>query len=510
GWTETWLRDLRDYPHRCWEQTLSRAVGAALALDADPKQSLWPNAHEEVQQALTVAPAFQDEQGDFRFFLNRNYDWTNAANPVLSAYTLRSFTLLHALGYQIPEAMQDSLIGAVKVTLATVAKPPTGKDDNDWRWETAATSAGALSDPKDLDSAALRNLWQAWPRLSWYARSELLRALARKPEFAEQTREAVQRLREAGEAHGLRRVIHDKRDHSYALGSPLRDQCAVVGTLFEFDHDPDGAPARASLLRGLQDLFAGGTASLDTQSSAQCLMALHVVKGAIPTGSQAQQIRLALGTATVTLSIPSGHEVAHWQPELSLSSVHGNALRLQSASDSDPTLNFTARLSYRIDLEQARAQAIGMRLERSYQVLRNGEWLEQPKTPLREGDWVRVRLRLDVPALRRYVAITDIVPGGLVTRDINLSGVGGVGLKHLGDPGSWWFESRQTGANQVQLYAEQLPPGEHEVFYYAQAVQPGDYLAPPAVAELMYGRASRATTESTRILIEAKPAAGKH
>jgi len=143
-------------------------------------------------------------------------------------------------------------------------------------------------------------------------------------------------------------------------------------------------------------------------------------------------------------------------------------------------------------------------------VLRNGEWVEQAKTPLREGDWVRVRLRLDVPALRRYVAITDIVPGGLVTRDISLSGVGGVGLKHLADSGSWWFESRQTGANQVQLYAEQLPPGEHEVFYYAQAVQPGDYLAPPAVAELMYGRASRATTESTRILIEAKPAAGKH
>ena len=38
---------------------------------------------------------------------------------------------------------------------------------------------------------------------------------------------------------------------------------------------------------------------------------------------------------------------------------------------------------------------------------------------------------------------------------------------------------------------ELLPAGAHDVHYYAQAVHPGRYLAPPATAELMYGRARR-------------------
>jgi uncharacterized protein YfaS (alpha-2-macroglobulin family) len=437
----------------------------------------------------------------------------SSANPALSAYTLRSFTLLQSLGYKIPESVQANLTKAVASTLVdeTRTEKASGANSyaNDRRPEEAATAAGALVDPKDLDSTALKNLWQAWPQLSWYGRSELVRALARKPEFSAQAHEGVLRLRGAGELQGLRRIIHDPRDFTYALGSPLRDQCAVVGALFELDQDEDGAAARTSLLRGLQDLFAGGTDSLDTQSSAQCLVALRSVRLRMPAGAQSQSVQLTMGAANTTLSLPAGQDAAHWQPTLPIPYRPGAPLHLQAAAGADPTLSFNAELSYRIDLQQAPAQAVGMRLERSYQVLRHGAWVESSTTHLQEGEWIRVRLRLDVPALRHFVAITDTVPGGLVTRDIALSGVGGIDLKQLGDPGSWWFDSRQTGQNEVKLYAEQLPPGDHEVFYYAQAVQPGDYLAPPAVAELMYGRASRATTESARLTIDPRPAAGK-
>lgn len=61
------------------------------------------------------------------------------------------------------------------------------------------------------------------------------------------------------------------------------------------------------------------------------------------------------------------------------------------------------------------------------------------------------------------------------------------------------FESRRLDARQPRFYAESLPPGRHQVHYFARIANVGDYLAAPAVAELMYGRANRARTASERL-----------
>lgn len=501
GWRRDWLRSLREYPHRCWEQTLSRALGAALAIDAGVDRSQWPEARQVVDDALTVAPMFQDEDGGFRYFLTDSGEWSGSASPFLSAYTLRGFELLEQLGYQPPLLAAEDLTAAMQKTLRAVHDDPR-QHGTDESLEAAAQAAGGLLAPKLLDDGALTVLWQHWDRLSWYGRSELVRGLARKPAFAAQYAAGIERLRAAGSQRGLRRVIHDPRDFSAGMGSDLRDQCGVVAALFALDHDPAGAAARRSLLRGLQDLYAGGTASLDTQASAQCLIALHAAASALPAEDQAWTVQATLGAQQHTLTLAPGQQQAQWQVSLA-TGRSADALRLHSQIPASASLSYTAQLRYGSDLRQAPAQAVGMHLTRSYQVLRDGAWKDLATAGLHAGDWVRVKLELDVPAWRHFVAITDVVPGGLVSRDITLSGVGGAQLRDLADSGSWWFDSRQTGANDVRLYAEQLPPGEHAVYYYAQAVHPGTYLAPPASAELMYGRASRSTTASARITIDA-------
>ncbi len=399
----------------------------------------------------------------------------------------------------------DALRTAVADTLKAAATLKPDDRATRKKREEAAEAAGALDDPKRLDDAALTALWNAWPQLSWYGRSQLLRALARKPDAAARLHEGIVRLRAAGTAHGLRRVIHDPRDFSWAMGSDLRDQCAVVAALYELDHDPDGEPARASLLRGVQDLYAGGVASLDTQATAQCLLALQAVSSRSPPDRQSAEVAASLGALDHRFTLAAGQAQAQWTTSLPAGQPTPD-LRLQSRSTASATLNYTARLRYRIDLATAPAQAVGMHLTRRYQVLRGGRFVDPGEQPIRAGAWVRVQLTVDVPAFRYFVAITDTVPGGLVTGDINLSSVGGANLKHQADSGSWWFDSRQTGANIVRLYAQRLPPGTHDVFCYAQAVQPGDYFAPPAVAELMYGRASRATTAADRLTIAADAA----
>jgi uncharacterized protein YfaS (alpha-2-macroglobulin family) len=510
GWRASWLRDLRDYPHRCWEQILSRAVGAALAIESGQDKALWPNAQAEVRDALIVAPAFQDGNGYFRYFIVADRAYGGRETSGLSAYTLRSFQLLRDLGYEPSKESQQSLEKAVSNTLSDMSKA-NPVEGNERGLELAAQAAGAITDPKLLGDRALDNLWNSWEHLSWYGRSELVRALMRKPEFAEQARTGIERMREAGVQHGLRRVINDGRDFSYAMGSDLRDQCGVVGALYELDKSSEGGLARRSLLRGLQDLYSGGTASLDTQSSAQCLMALRSVAKNLPVDDHERQVLLSLGAVNHTVALLPKEDQGHWSQTLA-NPAKGvtETLHLQSEGSADATLNYSAELHYQLDLQQAKPHAVGMQLERSYQVLRNGAWVELAKTSLREDDWVRVKLVLDVPAFRHFVAITDVVPGGLVSRDISLSSVGGADLKHIGDQGSWWFDSRQTGQNDVKIYAERLPPGTHEVFYYAQAVQPGDYFAPPATAELMYGRASRSTTAAARLVILPALPAAKH
>jgi len=498
AWTDGWLKDLQDYPHRCWEQTLSRAVGGAYA-EAYDKESLWSDRIATVNDALQVASSFKDDSGYYRYFQSETFEWNQKENLVLSAYTLKSFRYLQKMGYpvsrhlmdELEENLPDQLINGVK--LEADGEPA-------YSWETSATIAGVIENPEQLDVKVLESLWSHWDKLSWFGRGELLRAMARKTEFTEQTGIGIQRLREAGVKNGARQVINETRDFSYYMGSDLRDQCAVVSTLFKLDKSVEGRSARERLLRGVYDLYAGGTASMDTQSSAQCLMALHDVINQNNAVNADTKITVALDANSQILEMPVDKREVNLQSPLARTS---KTLSLAADKNAGGTMNYSAVISYQYDLQQAEARGVGLNVQRHYDVLQNGKWVPLPKTGLREGDWVRIRLEVTAPKERHFVAVSDFVPGGLVTRDITLSSVGGADLKNIGDNGSYYFDSRQTGVNVVRIYAEYLPAGRHEIYYYAQAVNPGDYFAPPAVAELMYGRASRANTSADRVTVQA-------
>jgi hypothetical protein len=85
--------------------------------------------------------------------------------------------------------------------------------------------------------------------------------------------------------------------------------------------------------------------------------------------------------------------------------------------------------------------------------------------------------------------------------ELSLAGVAGVDVQALGDNGDWAFEQRRLDPRQPKFYAEHLWPGRHEIHYFARIGNPGDYLAAPAVAELMYGETTRARTAAARIHI---------
>ena len=495
-WTEGWLKDLQEYPHRCWEQTLSRAIGAAYSKQYDAS-STWTDRSVVISDALQAAPSFQEENGYFRYFRTEQNHSNDTPDYVLSAYTIKGFDYLKSLSVVTP----DELRAELEDKLAKVFSTATVLDVNGRPkipYETSANIAGVLVDEKSLDENTLNVLWNQWGELSWYARSELLLALSRKPEFSVQLQEGIARLQQAGKQHGLRRVLNDNRDFSAYMGSGLRDQCAVAATLWQLDKSEAGLPMRKAMLRGVYDLYAGGTASLDTQSSAQCLMSLHSVTSAMPQRENDLVVKAELGKTAHELTLPAKQSHAGFKQALDSST---KTLKIAGSDALDGALHYNAVIRYQYDLRDAEAKGTGIALHRHYDVLRNGNWIPIGKSAVSEGDWVRVRLLVTVPKERHFVAVTDVVPGGLVSRDIGLSSVGGAQLQKIGGDGSYYFNTRQTKADTVQIYAEYLPAGQHEIYYYAQAVHPGDYFAPPAIAELMYGRASRANTTSERVVV---------
>jgi uncharacterized protein YfaS (alpha-2-macroglobulin family) len=482
---DSWLRDLREYPHRSWEQTLSRSLGAAIALESPDSAAAWPDARQVLADALRDAPSFRDELGRFRFFADAQDD-LGGFDPVLSAYTLRGFQVLHELGHAVPADWHDTLRDQLARYVARA------RDDDDTRDEAerVAIAAGALAtDGQTVDEGVVPWLWRHRDAMSWFGRSELVRAAAADPRHSALAEQGVQELLNAGTRRGARRVLDGTRDWTALMGSPLRDQCALTATVFALDRDSATLALRQQWLRGLADLYAGGTDSLDAQASAQCLLALRAAGATVDSRGTAR-VGVTAGLQSTELVLDADDRTARWQTPLSATAELG----LTPRGDSDGSLSYSASVDYVFDQREALPQATGIELQRRYQVLRGGQWRELADGAVGEGEWLRTTLTVMVPEMRHFVAITDTVPGGLVTRDVRLGGVAGENVQRLADPGSWWFDTRRTGASEVRFYARQLPPGTHELHYYTQATHAGRYFAPPAVAELMYGRNSRAST----------------
>jgi uncharacterized protein YfaS (alpha-2-macroglobulin family) len=167
-------------------------------------------------------------------------------------------------------------------------------------------------------------------------------------------------------------------------------------------------------------------------------------------------------------------------------------------------------------------------VDRGVQVER---WYERPGTrepilSVAEGEVVRVRLRVTVPAERHFLVLDDPLPAGLEAVDLSLRTVSPFGqyLEQQLEPrddaepiawedgwyyGTWdaglWspFDHKELRDDRVVYSASVLWPGTYEATYLARATTPGTFVLPPAHAEEMYnpgvnGRSGGGTFTVTR------------
>ncbi len=493
GVVQRWTDDLRDYPHRCWEQILSRAVAAALALERGDKT--WPDASAAVQEAVDNAAVFQDENGGFRYFVQAEnsddefFEDEPQAQVALTAYSVHALRLLRELGHPVDRDIEPSAEGFLGKQL-DAGKSEKSKDA---RIDESAYALAAV----EPSAPQLDALWLAWNRLALGARVAAAEAFARNGHAA--APQAVARLLGEAQVRGRARVLRTGGASTRWMSSSLREQCALIGLLRQYPQLA-GAETLRALQAGLFDLYAGGTGPTDTQAGAICLMAL---RGADAAKEAPLSLSAQIGDQRTQLSLPAGQDRADWDIAL----PEQKTLNLAAQTADTPTA-FIAQLQYREDARRADAKAVGFGLQRRHEVLRDGRWrLVGDDVQVREGDWLRITLTVDSGAPRYFVAVTDSVPGGLRPTDLSLKGVAGPVLERLSDPGSWAFSTRKLDPKNPRFYAEYLPAGRHEIHYFVRAGNAGDYLAAPALAELMYGEASRARTAGTRLRIAAAPAA---
>jgi uncharacterized protein YfaS (alpha-2-macroglobulin family) len=493
GLVRGWIEDLRDYPHRCWEQILSRGIAAAIALERDGAKD-WPDAKAVLHEALENAPVFQNGEGGFRYFADVDESWRDSASVPLTAYSLRALRFLQARGH----AVDAQLLASAERFLERASRDVATSDE--LRLTEGALASAALAAP---DKVLLARLYGAWKTLPLPAQVATAQAMAASGDPA--AAQAASRLLAMTTRRGETRAFTTAARHDYWMSSDQREQCELVALLRTHPAYADAA-TRRSLVAGLGDLYAGGSAAVDTQAGAICLMALRGLEAGAKTDapageSPAARLDIALGAAQATLSLASANEAPIWAVPVATKDAT-RPLTLNPEVRGEAPASYRVEYRYTEDARKATSTAVGFSLQREYRVLRAGRWVPVAGQSLRDDDWVRVTLRLDTSAERYFVAITDAVPGGLRPTDLALGGVAGVDVQAVSDEGSGWFRTRRLDPRAPKFYAEILPAGRHEVHYFARVGNAGDYLAAPAQAELMYGAPTRARTAATRVVIE--------
>ncbi|HKG90978.1 MAG TPA: hypothetical protein VKA84_03730, partial [Gemmatimonadaceae bacterium] len=153
-----------------------------------------------------------------------------------------------------------------------------------------------------------------------------------------------------------------------------------------------------------------------------------------------------------------------------------------------------------------RADSRGIVVERWYERAADGRPLGGA---VDEGDLVRVRLRVTLPATRQFLVLDDPLPGGLEAVDLSLRTADTLSGARRGFPagrpgqprqrplpygrtvgGGWMpWQHQEIRDDRVVWSARWLPPGVYEASYVARATTAGTFVRPPAHAEEMYNPA---------------------
>ncbi|HET8622802.1 MAG TPA: alpha-2-macroglobulin family protein, partial [Gemmatimonadales bacterium] len=418
---ERWLRV---YPYWCSEQLSSGAQPLIALLKAARRLKNDSLAGPRVRAGLeqVVATLLRRQRDDGGIGIWSATDWTT---PWLSSYAGQVLLDARELGVPVSDSALARLGRYLTSALAErkvggVAAVPV------MRW-WVDTTAGWLSERVQAvdylsrsgrrDRAAENELLRAAPQLYWEDRIRLAGVLARGGERA-----VARRLLEAAWAsvtiEGRRATLPDASRRDFYFPSHARPTAWLLNATLavEPNHRIVGP-----LVETLIDQSRGAGWRWNTQDWGVAVSALSEFWAR-------QRVAAARGVRVTSGGTPlftfTGASDAGSDSTITLAKLpRGDRLRVgfEALAPGEPVYWY-ATLREVPKAAPVRPDDQGIQVERWYERMDD----RRPVTSVTEGDLVRVRLRITVPADRAFVILDDALPAGLEAVDLSLRTVGGI------------------------------------------------------------------------------------
>jgi uncharacterized protein YfaS (alpha-2-macroglobulin family) len=522
---------LRDYPFDCTEQIAS--VGRALIAVARVRRGAGRTPMDSATRSrlqLYADKLARRQAADGSITYWQGAEWST---PWLTSYAGLYLLEAQAEGIAVDPVLLDRVFGYLKSSL-----PGTPRNRGANRFEQRDVRLGLgdqvavldfLRRAGGADTVAEERLLQLAPEMTWEDRLRLAELLATRPDRRAAARALVDAAWRTVKPAGNRVELPDSsltvREFPSHIAPAARLLTATVA--LRPDEPMLGALVETILRTGRAE--RGWIWSTQDYASSVIALAAFSAKATAPRTVQASMGARVLLTVSGTgadtlLSAPLAGALVIGRDgrpalRLRLTAAPGAGLVYYSVSVSE----VPARPPVTPDVR-------GIFVERWYERLDDGH----PVTSVREGELVRVRLRITVPADREFVALEDPLPAGLEPVDLSLHTSTALDpfvvrewdkdpeverMERESDSGprwqnwlygswdeGWWqpWEHKALYDDRVVYFARMLWKGSYSASYIARATTGGSFTRAPAHAEEMYNEALSGRSDGGRFDVGAR------
>ncbi|OZG75254.1 large extracellular alpha-helical protein [Hahella sp. CCB-MM4] len=504
------LQYMRDYPHQCWEQRLTRAVVARSYVELKEyvaEETKWPHPQEDIANTLNVAANFQAPNGGMAYWIPSN----SYVSPYLSAYTAMAFNWLRQSGYSIPEAVEERLH---KYLLNLLRKDefPTFYSKG-MSSSVRAVALAALSESGKISQDDILRYGPQVSEMDLFGKSHFLKAAINTKGAAQNyVGKTVDDILGYASQTGGKFQFNEPWDDSYkyVLATPLRSNCAVLSSLLSAQEAADLGDSIADipfkLVRSITQSRGNRDHWENTQENVFCLNALIEYAAAYETKEPSMKVSVSfdgkvLGEAPFTSKADPMVTISRPMQE----DDPGRSATIDINKEGTGRLYYSARIAYDLTEDNAARINSGIEIRREYSIEKDGKFvLLASPMDIQRGDLVKVTLFVSVPTARHFVVVNDPIPGGLEPVNTDLATASQVdadkGDFKMAD-GSWFYQisdwsyygryfwsfyHKELRHDAARFYADYLPAGNYLLSYTAQAIAEGDFSVMPSMAEEMY------------------------
>ncbi|MEB2286532.1 MAG: Ig-like domain-containing protein [Anaerolineae bacterium] len=475
---------LKNFPHQCIEQTISRFLPNVITYRAlkdlgldDP--ILAANLRAVLDEALARLAREQNPDGGWGWFAQME------SNPYITAYAALGLAEARDAGFNVDAQMLDRALNFVRLDLIR----PT-IDTPVWRLNRQAFYAYVFARAGQAQAADLDTLRDHRLEMDTWALAFLLMAYQEYDPAADAIPALVSDLQSAAILSATGAHWEEAGRDWWNWSSDTRTTAIALAALARVQPDHDLLP---NVVRWLM-VARQGDHWMTTQETAWAVMALTdwmVASGELR-GDYTYSVAIngaGLGAGTVTPETVREGQVLHVAVRDLLRDEINRVTIARSAGEG--VLYYTAHLKTRLWASEARPISRGVTVSREY------FRADDPSTPVTSaqvGDVITVRVTITLPQEIYYFVLEDPIPAGTEPVDTSLLTTSQLDqpptIQPLYEPrwywGWWLFDRSELRDEQLNLYADFLPSGTYVYTYQVRASVPGEFQTMPSHAYAFY------------------------